>query len=157
MSTQYLLNPHSIRVKVSDEALAFIVSKCRKSDDVETGGILIGKYSPDGILATVDEAWEPPQGSEASPTRFVRGDNGLASALEQRWTSEQYYLGEWHFHPKGLAHPSSQDRRQMALISRDSAYSCSKPILILVGHASSWETCVWVFEAGELHQLQEEV
>ena len=142
------------RVEIDEDALAFMLSACEEAGYVETGGILIGTYSDDGASARVSRALGPPEGSEATPTSFTRSEAGLADLLKQLWTVQQYYLGEWHSHPKGAGVPSTQDRRQMTSISDDSAYSCPNPILVVVGYATTWKAGAWVFDVGRLVRLR---
>ncbi len=145
------------QIELDEDALASMLSACEEAGHVETGGILVGTYSDDGALARVSGAVGPPEGSEATSTRFVRSQTGLAELLRQLWAVHQHYLGEWHSHPKGAGLPSPQDRRQMAAISDDSAYSCPHPILVVVGRVITWQPGVWVFHAGGLVQLRSSV
>ena len=142
------------RVELDEDALAFMLSACEEAGRLETGGILIGTYSDDGGSARVSRAVGPPEGSQATSTRFVRSEAGLAELLKQLWAVQQHYLGEWHSHPGGAGVPSAQDRRQMASISDDSAYSCPNPILVIVGGGTTWQAGVWVFDAGRFVRLQ---
>ena len=123
MSPLYWDDAASYRVGLDEDALAFMLSTCEEAGHVETGGILVGTYSDDGVSARVSRVLWPPEGSEATSTRFVRSETGLAELLKQLWAVQQHYLGEWHSHPGGAGVPSAQDRRQMASISDDSAYS----------------------------------
>lgn len=145
----------STQVEIDEEALTVMLSICKRADHLETGGILVGSYSEDGTGARVNEALGPPRGSRSTPTEFTR-NSGLSKPLQRRWIKRQYYLGEWHSHPKGRTSPSCQDRRQMAEIGNDAAYFCPNPILIIVGRSKGdWRLGVWVLAAGELLRLRE--
>lgn len=154
MSPLYWDDAVSYRVELDEDALAFMLSACEEAGQVETGGILVGTYSDDGVSARISRALGPPEGSEATSTSFVRSETGLADLLKRFWAVQQHYLGEWHSHPKGAGVPSAQDRRQMTSISDDSAYSCPNPILLVVGRATSWKAGVWVFDAGRFVRLR---
>ena len=154
MSPLYWDDTASYRVRLDEDAMAFMLSTCEEAGRAETGGILVGTYSDDGVSARVSQVLGPPAGSEATSTRFVRSETGLAELLKQLWAVQQHYLGEWHSHPEGAGVPSAQDKRQMVAISRDSAYSCPNPILIVVGRAATLQAGVWVFDAGRFVRLR---
>ena len=108
-----------------------------------------------GFVARISEALGPPKGSRSTRTKFVRSPRGLKGILRRRWSSQQYYLGEWHFHPQGRGCPSPQDQRQLAEIGSDGAYACPNPILMVVGGCSNdWRIGVWVFADGQLLWLR---
>lgn len=141
-------------VEIGANVFRSMVSLCEQANDLETGGILVGHYSSDGTVAHVEEALGPPNGSRSTSAGFARSCVGLTEVLRHKWTKGQYYLGEWHFHPRGQTRPSSQDRRQMAEIGSDAAYCCPTPILIVVGAGDgSWKPAVWVLTDGHLRRL----
>lgn len=156
MAPLYMDKDGSSRVKLDEEAVTAMVSRCKHAGRLEAGGILVGSYSEDGIVAHVNEALGPPDGSRFTPTGFIRNCAGLSEALQRRWTVQQYYLGEWHFHPRGRSGPSLQDRRQMAEIGGDSAYCCTRPILVVIGGgAGNWKVGVWTLADTRLLPLRE--
>ena len=122
------------QVSLSAKAISEIVSFCRSSVGVETGGILIGNYSQDNRTALVTEATGPPVDSVRGFARFVRGIIGLQEMLNKLWLgqSRKYYLGEWHFHPMAVPDPSGQDINQMRKIACDTRYACPEPILVIL-------------------------
>lgn len=110
---------------------------CSAAGGVETGGILIGRYSDDGAVAHVTEVTPAPADSTRGATWFVRGVAGLRAALARRWKGKvrTYYLGEWHYHPVATVVPSHDDFRQMGLIATADAYRCREPLLLILGAA----------------------
>ncbi len=155
MEQTYEDESRSTQVEIAEEATSAILSLSAQAAGLETGGILVGSYSADGVVARVNEALGPPKGSRSTRTEFMRSPSGLKRLLKRRWSSQQYYLGEWHFHPQGEGCPSRQDQRQLAEIGSDGAYDCRKPILIVVGGCSNdWSIGVWVLAKGELLRLR---
>jgi len=63
----------------------------------------------------------------------VRGVKGLETLLKRFWSKNEYYLGEWHYHPNASASPSMQDISQMKEISRSIHYQCPEPVLLIIG------------------------
>lgn len=120
----------------------------------ETGGIIIGKYSPDQRTAFITRVEGPPPDSRASSTWFVRGVRGLQRVLMRCWARGEYYLGEWHYHP-GAPHPSSTDLKQMTAIASSVAYCCPEPLLCVVGLRGDlrWFVAQRGKEEIELHPL----
>lgn len=122
-------------VELQASVLGAIDRYCRDSGSVETGGILIGRYSDNFALAIVREATPPPSDSKRSRSRFVRGVNGLSELLIKRWHAKErtFYIGEWHFHPTNHVEPSDVDFAQIIEISHAWAYDCKAPLLLIFG------------------------
>jgi integrative and conjugative element protein (TIGR02256 family) len=134
-----------------------MLEHCRSAAPLETGGILVGHYTPDLAEAQITLATSSSSDSYLSRFRFIRGIRGLKALLDKLWHSDSgHYLGEWHFHPYALPTPSSIDRERMGRISNDPHYSCSRPVLIIVGGDPDgrWSLSVSVY-AGERHGLIE--
>lgn len=110
-----------------------IIARCAKAKNRETGGILIGHYSQDGMTVYISEATDKPKDSLFGRVSFQRGSHGLKALLERRWQEGLYYLGEWHFHPGGSPEPSAQDRSSMRGIALDASYACKAPLLLILG------------------------
>lgn len=108
---------------------------CRYSGALEIGGILMGRYADDAMVAVVTEATPPPRDSRRGPIWFARGVVGLRELLASRWKARDriYYVGEWHYHPADVIAPSAADFSQMSAIARFSEYRCPEPILVIVG------------------------
>ena len=86
-----------------------IDQECRCSGSVETGGILVGRYTKDESTAIVTEAPPPPQDSARGRSWFHRGVAGLRGLLAKRWATElrTYYVGEWHYTPRASWNPAA--------------------------------------------------
>jgi integrative and conjugative element protein (TIGR02256 family) len=120
---------------IEERALRDVERMCGDADDIETGGILVGRYSPDLAGAIVREATQPPPDSRRGRSWFERGCAGLREMLQRRWRSRErtHYVGEWHFHPAMEVIPSRDDFSQMRDISRAKHYDCKEPLLLIFG------------------------
>lgn len=129
----------SYGIEIEESALQEIDRLCIAAGDIETGGVLIGKYSTDLSSAIVREATPPPPDSRRAPSWFSRGVSGLRDVLQKRWRSKErtYYVGEWHYHPVQVVIPSSDDFMQMVQIARAEVYRCREPLLVIVGARTS--------------------
>jgi integrative and conjugative element protein (TIGR02256 family) len=123
------------RISIRDAALASMDRFCTSSAHLETGGILLGHYADDGVVAVVEEATAPPNDSGRGGSWFRRGVAGLREELARRWRQPKrtFYVGEWHFHPAATIVPSPQDFAQMKDIAASSRYQCREPLLVIVG------------------------
>ena len=145
-------------VRINEAELAKIVHQCSHAALNETGGILVGCYSPSLDLAIVSSVSNAPKDSLAGGTWFKRGIAGLQSWLDQLWQSKSYYLGEWHFHPFAPATPSQCDSEEMSRIARTTSYDCPEPILLIIGGdpSAKWHVKVFVCIKGKgLYELRE--
>jgi proteasome lid subunit RPN8/RPN11 len=142
---------------VSPAAIASIVEASRAAGRSETGGILIGRYGPEGWVADIVEATPKPKGSRSGWFWFQRSSTGLTSLLEERWSKGLHYLGEWHFHPGGSPTPSSSDVRAMLKVADDEAYRCVAPLLVILGGRldADWSLSVTLFRAGHAIALKQ--
>lgn len=126
---------NDIAIEISQTILNDMFSMCLSVGDCETGGIIIGYYSIDLKKVIVTKATPLSKDSKVGRNWFVRGVEGLKRILNKRWEYNEYYLGEWHFHPQNNSSPSFQDKRQLAMISKDKNYSCPEPIMLIVGES----------------------
>ncbi len=132
-------------VRLGLHQLKTLLAKCCESGSVETGGLLIGKYNETHDTAIVTQVWGPPEDSVRKRTSFRRGTRGVQLQLNFLWrTTQEYYLGEWHYHPGGPAKPSKSDISQMVRIAKSLQYNTPEPLLIIVG-GSDWELSTHVF------------
>lgn len=98
----------------------------------ETGGIITGHYSSSLQDVYINELSYAPGDSKAGYSWFVRGVKGVSEYLKKIWDKkEEYYLGEWHFHPADVKTPSSKDVLQMKKISEDKRFNCKEPLLLI--------------------------
>ena len=136
-------------MRVPVEILRQVTNWCEQASACETGGLLIGRYTEDHTFAEVTEALPAPVDSKSGPTWLVRGIKGLNAKLRRRWKAgREYYLGEWHYHPAGVAAPSGTDIAQMRLIAASGRYACPEPVLLIVGGTpGAFEMRCFVFPA----------
>jgi integrative and conjugative element protein (TIGR02256 family) len=125
-------------LELGDDALKRLDQLCKKSGDIEIGGVLIGYYTKDSSTAVVTEITGPPKDSKRSRSLFLRGFDGLKDLFAHRWKqpNKQHYLGEWHYHPASHVEPSEEDRQQLIRIARDPNYACKEPVMLIAGQSS---------------------
>lgn len=129
-----------------------ILDLCCESVGMETGGILVGHYSPKHDDAIVTAVSGPPSDSKRRRTAFERGTAGLQAWLNELWSRQhRYYLGEWHFHPCAAPHPSPDDIQQMRDNAAKENLRCPEPVLLVVGGAPphEWTASAYVSPRGQ--------
>ena len=148
-------------LRIESAALRELGRMCGAAGSVETGGILVGRYSPDLAVAIVREATLPPPDSRRGRSWFNRGVAGLREMLAQRWRAKDrtHYLGEWHFHPAGAPNPSGPDIRAMQKLALDEAYNCPSPILLILGGSpkTRWSISATLFRDGHAIHISDEL
>jgi proteasome lid subunit RPN8/RPN11 len=123
---------------------------CSSAHPNETGGIVAGFYSRNGKIAYITQASTAPVDSNCGRTWFKRGVRNLQTWLSKRWKrGEEYYLGEWHYHPDHDTKASAQDKSQLLSISHDKKYACPEPVLLIIGGSNTygWELSAYVAKA----------
>lgn len=124
----FLAADRSIAVEIEPRALTTMLDISSRADGLETGGVLIGRYTAFGDRVIVSRASGPPRDSQRYRFNFVRGTAGLTARFERAWRQGLYYVGEWHLHLEGSTHPSDTDREQVLAFSRQRDYRCPHPV-----------------------------
>jgi len=95
---------------------------CKSSPENETGGILMGFQTANGI--EVVAASDAGPNATANPGHFVRDTAHCAQILAKEFAvSGADYIGEWHSHLATPAHPSAGDLLTLARIMLDPDYN----------------------------------
>lgn len=133
-----------VRVILEQQHIDSMVSYILTAGINETGGILLGQYL-DTTTATISKIIGPTSDSKSGRYWFVRGVKGLSTLLSKAWKKNEYYLGEWHYHPNGTITPSSQDLVQIKKIAKSNDYKCPEPIMVIIaGNYQSYNVGVFV-------------
>ena len=146
---EYWSHNRRFGLRIPQSEMRKVQAMCRDSQGLETGGVLVGYYTERFDCAVVTEASGPPADSDRGRSTFLRGTRGIQSWLRRLWQGlHHHYLGEWHYHPGGLAVPSPTDNSQMHSIATSSSYRRPEPILLIVGET---ETRAYVFDKNDDH------
>ena len=110
----------SISVRVLAPAHEKIEAEVKRHPSVETGGVLLGRYSEASETFYVVDVLPAPPDSRRTANEFVLGMRGLAHELKSYAESAEgalYSLGTWHshLHPSG---PSALDRETAAILQQ---------------------------------------
>jgi integrative and conjugative element protein (TIGR02256 family) len=141
-------------LRIPKERIEEMLKYCLVAAPNETGGIIVGKYTKPLDCAFVEKIVGPPKDSKFGRTWFNRGIDGLQDTLNKLWKRNQFYIGEWHFHPNGEPSPSDKDKTQLKTISKSEDYNCLAPILIIIGGnlPDCWNIRTFVFPRDDNFQ-----
>ena len=106
---------------------------------VETGGVIVGRYSQIGETFQVVDIMPAPPDSIFSAERFTLGTIGLKAAIRQilKDTGRSLYvLGTWHNHLVASG-PSALDAETAVRLSMRQYF----PVLMLIAHPEGY-TCL---------------
>jgi integrative and conjugative element protein (TIGR02256 family) len=158
----FISEDRRFEIQMGGEQVNEMVRFCVESGRNETGGILAGKYDDSHKRACICVVLDAPGDSRRGRFTFVRGVRGLQGWLNLLWNKKQeYYLGEWHFHPFAPPAPSSADIKQMRIVAEDPGHHCPEPVMLILGGnpKSSWTIRAFVFPRGkpwqELHSSKD--
>lgn len=105
----------------------------------ETGGVVLGYIDQKLKTIYVVDVLPAPPDSDADPTGFTRGVDGLEASLQEvarRTANIVGYIGEWHSHPPSVsAKPSQTDRCLIKKLSEILAQDGLPALMLIVGEA----------------------
>lgn len=119
-----------ISVRVAPDAVRNISDAVTARPGVETGGVLIGRWSDVASTFHVVDVLSAPADSVFSRDLFVLGTNGLTEAITDivaRSRGTLYPLGTWHNHLVDSG-PSHIDRRAAQMLAHEQHI----PVLLLI-------------------------
>lgn len=136
-------------IRMSIRALAEMRAEVRRGARTrglghETGGMLLGSFDDAVGCVYVDVATGPSPDSVLSPMYFGHGTEGTQDVVDhhrERTARRVGFVGMWHTHPRGRAHPSEIDTAGMDwLVSPDGAGR--RALMVILGgnkvHWSAW-------------------
>jgi proteasome lid subunit RPN8/RPN11 len=124
---------NSLWIRIDRVSLEEAYQLCKKSGNLETGGVLIGRYSTNKTTCTVDKFLGPTEDSLQKAYTFESGIKGLKDIFSTFWKKKKYFIGDWHFHPGSSPVPSNQDYAQLREIACNTEFRCKCPVMIIIG------------------------
>ncbi len=121
---------HGRQVRISQHAHAKIVEEVQAKPGVETGGVVVGRYSDITDAFHVVDVITAPADSKFSAAEFTLGIDGLQQQIANRVNQTGgalYALGTWHNH-LAPSEPSSLDARTAKLLAELQL----SPVLLLI-------------------------
>ncbi len=124
-----------VLVRVPGDVVRSASAIAAEHEPLETGGLVLGRYTARRSVLTVSTLLPPPPDSLHGRTDFVRGVVGLREAIRHARVEDPtvYVVGEWHTHPGGAPTPSGTDHRHMKGFAWRGLFGCRSPVLLIVG------------------------
>lgn len=122
------------KIDILKDVLDFMKRESSESDDIETGGVLIGHRKANGEYAIV-RASKPGPNAVRTQIRFEKDEEYCQKELLDAFNElgeQGLYLGEWHYHPSGGNEPSGLDIKSLTEIAAQDNYRIDKPIMIIL-------------------------
>jgi len=123
-----------------------------RKEQHESGGILLGKIYKD--LIVVDTISEPSKVDKSGRYYFERNVCEAQKIIKSAWSQsqgERVYLGEWHTHPENTPTPSSDDKKLIRNMLKESVMEIDFLIMVIIGIEDNY---VAVIQKGKKHLVQ---
>jgi len=114
----------------------------------ETGGILLGYWSPKEDQVVIIVSTRPGPRAHHDLVKFVPDDEYQEHEIERVYAESgrrHVYLGDWHSHPDGEAALSRQDRKTLRAIAAHRAACLRHPLMGILAGGRSWDLKIWKF------------
>jgi len=144
---KYINKEYGLHIIVEEVLINALYDSSLSHYPNEFGGLLVGNYSLDKNTVFINKTILP---SEYTSSRFsfIRGTRGLRRILKNyfKMKPSQYYVGEWHSHPDGLAVPSGTDLNAFIKItSHDEVYIDNPILLIFSVYSTKFDFSFYVY------------
>jgi integrative and conjugative element protein (TIGR02256 family) len=134
------------RVFICKEAYEFMKKEVKNTNNLETGGVLIGHINKNGEFV-IRKATLPGTNAIKTESYFLKDEEFTQKELEnafQNFGSKGLYLGEWHYHPQGTNLPSGTDIKSLTEIAKQDTYRIDSPLLIIL--SPSFECALTIYD-----------
>jgi len=125
------------KVYMLREAYEFAKNESSASNDIETGGILLGYRTIDGKHVILRITGPGPK-AVRTPTWSEKDTQYCQAQIEETFSElgdRGLYLGEWHYHAAGGNSPSGTDIKSLTEIAAQENYRIDKPVMIILSPA----------------------
>jgi len=122
------------KVFICKEVYKLMKREAKSTDNLETGGVLIGHINKNGEFI-IRKTTVPGPNAIKKESYFLKDKEFTQKELEnafQNFGSKGLYLGEWHYHPQGTNSPSGIDVKSLTEIAKQDTYRIDSPLLIIL-------------------------
>lgn len=129
----YFNKKHNLTVHIVSQLIPILAEKAIASYPNETGGLLVGRYN-ETLNELVIESTIQPTFIESTPTSYSRKVDGMEEVWKHLSELGQFYVGEWHSHPRGTTNYSDWDKDALLSIYRDKGVNIKKPVMVILSN-----------------------
>ncbi len=137
-----LSNKGIIKLDVSIIEIVQFYQQTEK-EDLEAGGVLLGRFIVDSKNIIVDKVSTPMPGDKRTRYSFNRGAKMHQRFIDKEWNQSNgtsHYLGEWHTHPEKHPEPSGKDLSNWTIHLKRDTFSSRFLYFVILG---TKEICIW--------------
>ena len=159
MKNKYYQKELNFTINIELEILNQVKKYSEDNFPNEIGGILIGKYSKDGLSVDITEIIVPKE-YVSKKFLFIRYGNSLNKKIKKLYKAskgEIIYVGEWHSHTNGSSMYSQKDFNSMMEISEDNKVKIDSPLLLISAITKdAFEPNFYIFHNKKLYKYETE-
>jgi integrative and conjugative element protein (TIGR02256 family) len=146
------------RLWLPSGVLETMVTEARRTEPLESGGVLLGWHDQEDLQLVVASVFGPGPEATHQRTRFSPDGDWQREQIAKTYEASGRtvsYLGDWHSHPGGSDSPSRRDERTARRIARSRSARARQPLmLILPGKASTWRPAAYRFVTRRLRRIE---
>jgi integrative and conjugative element protein (TIGR02256 family) len=146
------------RLWLPSALLETIAAEARRTEPLESGGVLLGWHDQENLEVVVVSVVGPGPGATHRRTRFSPDSDWQREQIAKAYEASGRtvaYLGDWHSHPGGSDAPSRRDERTTRRIARSRPARARRPVmLILFGKANTWRPSAYRFVGRRLRRME---
>lgn len=145
MRSATLIRENQSRLKLISQVLEQMIAFTQvDAEQMEAGGVLLGRHIRNSKDIVVDHITVPMVGDCCGPYRFYRDQYRHQQEVDRAWYESKgtcTYLGEWHTHPEACPTPSPCDQTNWGRILRESTFTGNSLFFVIVGTSCGrvWE------------------
>jgi integrative and conjugative element protein (TIGR02256 family) len=152
-----IIKMDEFQVKISQDVLNSLRNyRQLEMNDIEAGGVLLGRFITDSNNVVIDRITEPMENDIRKRCFFKKWREDHQEIIDKVWTESSgtcNYLGEWHTHPEPHPTPSFHDRSEWKKILKHTVCDSDKLFFIIVGTKSIgiWVGCRTKFSITKIN------
>jgi integrative and conjugative element protein (TIGR02256 family) len=138
------------RLWLSNEVSSALKLEAARRAPWETGGVLLGYWSPVGDEPVVTSYIGPGPNAVHQRYRFLPDHCFHLTEIARQYEASGRrltYLGDWHTHPGGGGGLSELDSKTLLQIARKPAARAPRPLMVVLAPGPCWSIHAW---RGEL-------
>lgn len=124
--------------------VAELIAEANAWYPVETGGVLLGYESEDGLVVT-DHVDAGPNAVRSRLSFAADAEYQLEeiARIYERSGRIHIYVGDWHSHPESSPTYSITDRAALREVSGSTLGRCERPLMLILGGSDPWMAVAW--------------
>src|SRR6266851_5330619 len=131
---------------ISEKCLESIIAEARRCFPLETGGVLMGYWTPTKVEVVITRSIGPGPASTHTESTFEPDTAYQQDQINRIYAESNRiytYLGDWHSHPRLAEGLSPRDKRTLRMIATDRRARAPSPIVGILTKRHTWNLILW--------------